>query len=134
MRSPTDHFNSSTTLRMIQTHCSSVHQRLARRPFNAAFTVASLSPSKDASFRWQYGTICDARSSHMRKAGRSCSIALDACEAGGGPRRCEVQAQEKTYGLPMPPSTVVFVRSISKVACDMDFLVLPLRVPTGLIT
>ena len=35
----------STTLRMIHTHCASVHHRLASRPFNAAFTVASWLPS-----------------------------------------------------------------------------------------
>ena len=39
--SPTGHRSSRTTLRMIHTHCASEHHRLARRPFNAAFTVAS---------------------------------------------------------------------------------------------
>lgn len=43
-------------------------QRLARRSFNEACTVAFLSPSNDASFLWLYGIICDARSSHMREA------------------------------------------------------------------
>ncbi len=39
--SPTAHCSSSTTLRMIQTHCASVHHRLASKPFSAALTVVS---------------------------------------------------------------------------------------------
>ena len=63
--SSTGHCSSRATLRMIHTHCASVHHRLARRPFNAVFTVASWPPSKVGSFRWQYGTICETRSSHI---------------------------------------------------------------------